>query len=249
MLFAIITSTPQFYVLTMIDKGTPQFIASALASAASEWVGAVVAARAAHHKLAEAAQRTPASGSSLSRVVPARLEPRVQSGAQPSQRAHSSSLLNSLPDPAITSALANRAKDGPASPSRTVNLASHECSPASQREAAARHKLLVATRVAHADLGEKVALILGCTAAIWISGRSRESTARASALILLEAVTDLAKAATYAASGINVGNTRFNFHFPTLTGVAFIGGVGCAGLLLSVRLECWVGESVVGALG
>ncbi len=94
--------------------------------------------------------------------------------------------------------------------------------------------------------GEKVALLLACTAAIWISGRSRESSARASALVLLEAVSDHTKAATYAASGLNVGYTRFNFHFPTLLGLALIGGVAGSVLLLAVRLDCWIRDSALG---
>jgi hypothetical protein len=289
MLFAIITSTPQFYVLTMIDDGTPQFIASAVASAASEWVGAVVAARAAHHKLTGAALLTLVSGSSSSRVMPARLLSRVVlSGAHPSQRAQSSSRPDSCPDPgsegpANTSALTNRASDGPAGPSpeielsnnaregptipsqavklashardgsagpsQVVELASHAHSPANQAVAAARSKLLIATKVAHAELGEKVALLLGCAAAIAMSGRSRESTARASALVLLEAVSDHAKVAAYAANGISVSNTRFNFHWPTLLGLALVGGVAWSTLLMALRLECWIGESVGRAMG
>jgi hypothetical protein len=303
MLMAIVTSTPQFYVLAMIDDGTPQFIASAVASAASEWMGAAVAARVAHHKLAEAALRTWDKRSS--RVVPARLRPSVVlSGAQPSEGAQSSSRPDSRPDPAregpaTTSALTNRASDGPADPSpeielanardgpaipsqavklaspardgpanssqavkltnhardgsagpsQAVKLASHADSPADQDEAAARRKLLIATRVAHADVGEKAALLLGCAAAIWISGLSLELTARAFALVLLEAVADHAKAATYAAGGINVRSIGLNFHFLTLLGIALTGGTSCATLFLAVRIECWISESVGRAEG
>jgi hypothetical protein len=90
----ISTSAPQFYVLTTcvcivssmcisvpftnsarrID-GTPQFIASALSSFATEWIGAVVAARAAHVELELRTGREWLSRVKLSRVLPSRAQP------------------------------------------------------------------------------------------------------------------------------------------------------------------------------
>ena len=74
-----------------------------------------------------------------------------------------------------------------------------------------RNKLLLATKVAHEELGEKVAVFLGCTVALWVGGLSSESAAKALALVLLEAVSDWTKTVAYAASEIDVGHVRFNF--------------------------------------
>ncbi len=74
-----------------------------------------------------------------------------------------------------------------------------------------RNKLLLAPNVAHEKLGEKVAVFLGCTFALWVGGLSSESVAKALALVLLEAVSDGTKTAAYAASEIDVGHVRFNF--------------------------------------
>ena len=95
-----------------------------------------------------------------------------------------------------------------------------------------RNRRLLAIKVAHEELGEKVAMFLGCTVALWVGGLSSESVAKALALVLLEAVSDVAKAAAYAASKIDVGHVRFNFHRPTCL-VWRWSGEG-AGLL------CWV---------
>ncbi len=81
------------------------------------------------------------------------------------------------------------------------------------------NKLLLATKVPHEELGEKVAVFLGCTFARWVGGLSSESVAKALALVLLEAVSDVAKAAVYAASEIDVGHVRFNFDWQERAGV------------------------------
>ena len=113
-----------------------------------------------------------------------------------------------------------------------------------------RNKLLLATKVAHEELGEKVAVFLGCTVALWVGGLSSESVAKALALVLLEAVSDLAKAVAYKASKIDVGHVRFNFHWPTLLGVALVGGGGSWGVLLgAIRINCLIGEDIAKALG
>ena len=80
-------------------------------------------------------------------------------------------------------------------------------------------KLLLATKVAHEELGEKVAVFLGCTAALWVGGLRSDSVAKVLALLLLEAVSDMAKAAVYAASEIDVGHVRFNFDWQERAGV------------------------------
>ena len=112
-----------------------------------------------------------------------------------------------------------------------------------------RNKLLLATKVAHEELGEKVAVFLGCTVALWVGGLSSESVAKALALVLLEAFSDATKAAVYAASKIDVGHVRFNFHWPTLLGTALVGGASWGALLIAARINCFIGEDIASALG
>ena len=111
------------------------------------------------------------------------------------------------------------------------------------------NKLLLATKVAHEELGEKVAVFLGCTVALWVGGLSSELVAKALALVLLEAVSDGTNTAAYAASEIDVGHVRFNFHWPTLLGLALVGGGSWAGLLGAIRINCLIGEDIAKALG
>ena len=112
-----------------------------------------------------------------------------------------------------------------------------------------RNKLLLATKVAHEELGEKVAVFLGCTVALWVGGLSSESVAKALALVLLEAVSDWTKTVAYAASKIDVGHVRFNFHWPTLLGVALVGGESLAGMFGAIRINCMIGEDVGSLVG
>ena len=112
-----------------------------------------------------------------------------------------------------------------------------------------RNKLLLATKVAHEELGEKVAVFLGCTVALWVGGLSSESVAKALALVLLEALSDVAKAAAYAASEIDVGHVRFNFHWPILLGTALVGGASWGALLGAIRVNCLIGEGVGSVFG
>ena len=113
-----------------------------------------------------------------------------------------------------------------------------------------RNKLLLATKVAHEELGEKVAVFLGCTVALWVGGLSSESVAKALALVLLEAVSDAAKAAAYVASKVDAGHVRFNFHWPTLLAISMVGGGVSWGCLLgAIRVNCLFGEDVGSMLG
>ena len=112
-----------------------------------------------------------------------------------------------------------------------------------------RNKLLLATKVAHEELGEKVAVFLGCTVALWVGGLSSESVTKALALVLLEAFSDVNKTTVYAASEIDVGHVRFNFHWPTLLGTALVGGASWGVLLAAARINCLIGENVASAVG
>ena len=112
-----------------------------------------------------------------------------------------------------------------------------------------RKKLLLATKVAHEELGEKVAVFLGCTVALWVGGLSSESVAKALALVLLEAVSDGTKTAAYAASKIDVGHVRFKFHWQTLLGIALVGGGSWVALLGAIRVNCLIGEDIGSVVG
>jgi hypothetical protein len=120
---------------------------------------------------------------------------------------------------------------------------------ASWSKAVTTNELLVATKVAHEELGEKVAVFLGCTVALWVGGLTKESVPKALALVLLEAISDVTKAAAYAASKIKVGHVQFNFHWPTLIGTALAGGSSWAALLVAIRINCLIGEDVERVLG
>ncbi len=121
--------------------------------------------------------------------------------------------------------------------------------PASWGEAAALHKLLLATKVAHEELGEKVALVIGSAVAARVGGLSSEWASKVLALGLLEVVSDLSKARAYAASKIDVGHTQFNFHFPTMLGVGLVGASSWCAMLFSISFNCLVGEDVASVFG
>ena len=184
----------------------------------------MVAARAAHVELDLNTGRE-----WLSRVKSSRV---LQSRVQPSE----------LPD-----VLGPGFGDG--APDATPKIKHVAPTKASRSEAVMRNKRLLATKVAHEELGEKVAMFLGCTVALWVGGFSSESVAKALALLLLEAVSDVTKAAAYAASKIDVGHVRFNFHWPTLLGLALVGGGSWGGLLTAIRINCLIGDDIGRVLG
>ena len=62
-------------------------------------------------------------------------------------------------------------------------------------------------------------------------------------------MTDWTKTVAYAASKIDVGHVRFNFHWPTLLGMALVGGASWCGLLIAIRMNCLIGEDIASALG
>jgi hypothetical protein len=99
--------------------------------------------------------------------------------------------------------------------------------------------------VAHEELGEKVGMFLGCSVALWVG----ESVAKALALVLLEAISDVAKAAAYAASKFDVGHVQCNFHWPTLLGLALVGGGSWGSVLSAIRVNCLIGEDIGRLLG
>jgi hypothetical protein len=206
--------------------GTSEFIASALSSFASEAIGAVVAARAAHAELDLNTGREWLSRLKSSRVLPSR--------AQASEHAESTPVSGSGND----------------APQATPKLKHGASSTVSRTEAVMSKKLLLANKVAHEELGEKVAVLLGCTVALWVGGLSSESVAKALTLMLLESVSDAAKAVAYAASKIETGHVRFNFHWPTLLAISMVGGGVSWGCLLgAIRVNCLFGEDVGSMLG
>jgi hypothetical protein len=247
LLLEIVTSTPQFYVLTMcvadseryanrvgvphtnlalasrIDE-TPLFIASAVSSFAVECIGAAVSARAAHIELDQNTGRELLSRVKSSRAIKStrRIHPSEQDTGP--------------------------SKEAPAA-SRESEAEAAARSPAGQSEAAAARQLRLAVKIAHAELGEKTALFLGCTVAARVGGLSSEWAIKALTLLLLEALSDLAKAGAYAAGKIDVGHVRFNLHWPSLLGVALVGGGSCALLLAAISINCLFGEDIANTFG
>ena len=192
-----------------IDK-TPQFIASAVTSFAVEGIGAVFSARAAVFD-----QNT--ARAFLTRGMASSVHPSEQ-GTGPSS-----------------------SKEAPAASREPAHGEAEAAapSPARRSEAAAARKLLLAVKIAHEELGEKAAVFLGCAVAARVGGLSSEWAVKTLALLLLEAVSDLAKTGAYAARKIDVGHVRFNFHWPTLLGVAVIGGGSWGMLLVAIGFNCF----------
>ncbi len=117
-------------------------------------------------------------------------------------------------------------------------------SPARRSEAVAARKLLLAVKIANEELGEKTALLIGCAVAARVGGLSSEWAVKALALLLLEAVSDLAKEGAYRARKIDVGHVRFNFHWPSLLAVTFVGAGSCSMVLVAIRFNCLIGEDI-----
>ena len=213
-----------------IDE-TPQFIASAVSSFAVEGIGAVFSARA-----AEFDQNTGRAflSSVKSSVKSLRMGMSTRS-VHPSEQGTGPS----------------SSKEAPAA-SREITHGEEEAaapSPARRSEAAAARKLLFAVEVAHEELGEKAAVFLGCAVAARFGGLSSEWAVKTLALLLLEAVSDLAKVGVYGARKIEVGHCRFNLHWPSLLGVALLGGSSCALLLAAIGFNCLIGEDIASIFG
>jgi hypothetical protein len=108
--------------------------------------------------------------------------------------------------------------------------------------------LLFATKVAHQDLGEKVALLCGGAMAMWFQARP-ETAAKLSVLILLELVSDVVKDYVYVARKIEVGRIRYNFRARTLLAVVVAAGAASSMMLAAVYVNCVVGDDISYALG
>jgi hypothetical protein len=198
---------------------TPQFIASAVSSFAVEGIGAVFSARAAEFD---------------------------QNTARAFLRGMASSVY-----PSEQGTGPNFNKEAPAA-SREIAHGEAKAaapSPARRSEAAVPKKLLFAVKVAHEELGEKAALFLGCAVAARVGGLSSEWAVKTLALLLLEAVSDLAKTGAYAARKIDVGHVRFNFHWPSLLGVALVGGGSCGVLFAAIGFNCLIGDNNASIFG
>ncbi len=109
----------------------------------------------------------------------------------------------------------------------------------------------MATKVAHEDLGERIAMFVGCGLAFaYAEGLVvADAVAKVILLCLLEMATDIVKVAIYAASEIDIGRVRFNVHVWGIVAVALAGGTGCGSCIGGVRISCMIGDGVEALLG
>ncbi len=119
---------------------------------------------------------------------------------------------------------------------------------AAAAQAKSRYKDGVATRVAHEELGEKMAIFIGGAFALAFEGLSPYSCTKLLMLVLLEAVADTLKEAVYAKSAIDVGRVQLNIRGSTLVAVALIGCSTCCCLLCAIRANCLVGQQLADLL-
>jgi hypothetical protein len=125
------------------------FIASALLSFASEWIGAVVSAY-------------------------------LHTGRGClSRRVKSSKVLSSRAEPGEDAESVARPGFSNDAPEATPKLKHDASFVVSRSEAVIRNELLLATKVAHEELGEKAAVFLGCAFALSVGRLSCESVAKA----------------------------------------------------------------------
>jgi hypothetical protein len=99
-------------------------------------------------------------------------------------------------------------------------------------------RLLLATKVAHEELGEKLALVVGCAIAITVRARTLRCAANTLVLVLSEMVTDEMKELVYESSGIPTGSISFGYHGPTLLAIVFVGSACCTVVLAGIRVNC-----------
>jgi hypothetical protein len=112
-------------------------------------------------------------------------------------------------------------------------------------------RLFVATKVAHEDLGERIAIFVGCGMAFAYTQELvvADAAAKVLLLVLLEMATDIVKVAIYAASDIDIGRVRFNVHVWGIIAVALAGSTGCGACVAGARINCMIGDGVGALLG
>jgi hypothetical protein len=98
-----------------------------------------------------------------------------------------------------------------------------------------------------------VALILGCSIAVWfetVAGEPSSSTAlKVVTLTLLEAATDVLKGAAFAMYNINLGHVSYNLTLMTVLAMAAAGGAAGTALFINVRATCLIRGAVAELLG
>ncbi len=120
---------------------------------------------------------------------------------------------------------------------------------AATRERTALRRLSVASKVAHQDLGERVAMFVGCALGLAQAEPSAFVAGKVLTLVVLEIATGFAKVAIFAASEIRVGTVRFNAHLSAFIAVAFAGACGCEGVNGGLRINCMIGDWLQAVLG
>jgi hypothetical protein len=98
---------------------------------------------------------------------------------------------------------------------------------------------LLATKIVHEELGEMIAVFVGCGAAAWVSRWRRATIVSACFILLVEVVSDVVKDRVYVASGIPTGNVRYRFNGATMLAVVSIGAAMCCIIVAGLRVECW----------
>ncbi len=98
-----------------------------------------------------------------------------------------------------------------------------------------------------------MALILGCSIAVWfetVAGEPSTSTSvKVVTLILLEAAADVLKGAAFAMYKINLGHVSYNLTPVTVLAMAASGGTAGTALFLNVRATCLIRGAVAELLG
>ena len=219
------TSMPQFYVLTAIE-GWGAFLLSAFACVVTETLGAVAISQTVQLEL------------NVSRKIGLSLTSQVHPHDMVSSVAEAgdSSANNSTSNSSIN----NSNKNSGGIKSRAVG----ETSGANDE---ALNELAV--KLAHEELGERVALLLGCAVGVVLRGFEVAAIANMGVLILLEIASDEVKELVYARRGIHTGRVSFQLHIPTVAAVVLSALASTVTVFTGLRLNCLFSSDVSALVG
>ncbi len=101
--------------------------------------------------------------------------------------------------------------------------------------------LLIATKVVHHEIGEKVALFIGLGGAFFANSAARAGLAylrTVCVLLLIETACDIVKDYAYSSRGVPTTQVRFAASPKALLALLCIGAASCATMFASVRVDC-----------